>query len=114
MIMPRKLAALLSALTLAFCYARAGFWVAGETRGETHACCAGGAPTKSAAAIDCCVTPAAAGSVHVVRVDSPAMPAALPSIHAAPFFAAFVPATAAPWRGRADRAAAPARAPPAV
>jgi hypothetical protein len=110
--MPRKLAALLPALALALCYAHAGSWASVAKGGDAHACCRHGAPAKAEAPTDCCVTPAAAGAVHVVRVDAPAVLAALPALHAAPIFFAFVPQAAAPRRAGVDRAAAPARAPP--
>ncbi|MFI5363609.1 MAG: hypothetical protein ACHQ49_16710 [Elusimicrobiota bacterium] len=110
--MLRRLAAVIPALALALCYSRAGSWAAGSRRGEAHSCCGRGTPVKSSTLSDCCVTPAAAGAVHIVRVDAPAIPAALPRLHAAPDFSALAPEIAVPWRGRADRAAAPTRAPP--
>ncbi|MFI5351282.1 MAG: hypothetical protein ACHQ2Z_17185 [Elusimicrobiota bacterium] len=110
--MPRRLAAIVSALTLALCYARAGSWVAAARHGDPHACCGRGAPLKSPTMADCCVTPAAVGAVHIVRVDAPAILAALPVLHEAPVRSAVVSNVAVAWRGRADRADAPARAPP--
>ena len=110
--MPRKLFALLPALALALCYARAGSWVAAASRGDAHACCGHGAPVNASTLTDCCVTPAAAGAVHIVRVDAPAILAALPVPHSARRIVALVANIEIPWGRRADRSAAPARAPP--
>ena len=109
--MTRRLAAALSALALALCYARVGSWAGGSIRGA-HSCCGRDAPAKSSTLTDCCLVSAAAGAVHIVRVDAPAILAALPLPHDSSVSFAFAPEIALPWNGRADRAAAPARAPP--
>jgi hypothetical protein len=110
--MTRRFAALLPALALALCYARAASWAAVANGGEAHACCRRGAASKAPTLTDCCVMPAAAGAVHVVRVDAPAIPAAIPVLHVPPGFVADAPSAAAPSARRAFREAAPARAPP--
>ena len=111
--MTRRIAALLPALALALCYARAGAWAGPSKAGGEHACCGRGAPAKTGAMSDCCVSAAAAGSVHLVRVDAPAIAASLPAAFPdAPLFAVLVPALPASSPGFADRASSPARAPP--
>ena len=109
--MTRKLAAVLSALALALCFSRATAWGALAHHGDAHACCHHGAPATTTLN-DCCVTTAAVGAVHFIRVAAPALPVALPVLPAAPVFAVSSPEPKAPPGVRTYRAAVPARAPP--
>ncbi|MFI5345109.1 MAG: hypothetical protein ACHQ51_01930 [Elusimicrobiota bacterium] len=110
--MTRKLAAVLFALAVALCFSRAGAWAALANHGDAHACCRHGAPAKTLTLSDCCATGAAVGAVQIVRADTSAAAAALPAVHAAPVFVAFVPSVEAPPGALAYRTAPPARAPP--
>jgi hypothetical protein len=109
--MTRKLAAVLSALALALCFSRAAAWAASVRHGDAHACCHHGAPATTTLN-DCCVTTAAVGAIHLIRIDAPALPIALPGLPAAPFFVALKPTASAPPGVRTYRSAVPARAPP--
>lgn len=109
--MTRKLAAVLSALALALCFSRATAWAAVSHHRDAHACCHHGAPATTTLN-DCCVTTAAVGAVHFVRVDAPALLVALPVLPAAPVFVAATPPVTAPPGPWTYRAAVPARAPP--
>jgi hypothetical protein len=109
--MIRKFAAVLSALALALCFSRAAAWAATARGGDAHACCHHGAPAAPTLN-DCCVATAAVGAVLLVRVDAPALMAALPVLSAAPVVAPEAPQPAPSPGVRTYRAAVPARAPP--
>jgi hypothetical protein len=110
--MPRKLPAILSALALALCFSRAAAWASVVNHGDAHACCRHGAPAKTPTLNDCCVSTAAVGAVHLVRVDAPALLVALPVLPAASALVVTTPDIEAPPGARTYRAAVPARAPP--